>query len=104
MTSDSRTDIILLRILDAINRLSSVVASSTNTIVAFFVVGTTPGAPTNGSSVWLISGIDVIGINPTFYINSVQLGGDDYTYDITTGTVTLLLTTFATGNVITVIY
>ena len=70
-----------------------------------YTVGTTAGAPTNGSHTWTITTINVIGKNPVFLKNGVPMVvGTDYTFNNATGTLTLSSGSFSTGQVYTVLY
>lgn len=103
--SDSKEIKFLYLILQAINELNGSLHNVFTYSPAVFTVGTTTGAPVNGQSTWTISTINVIGKTPVFLKNGVVLvSGTDYTFNNTTGILTLSTGTFATSEVYTVLY
>lgn len=104
-TTDSREVQYLHAILDAINTLNGSLHNVFTSAPAVFTVGTTNGAPTNATSAWTISTINVIGKTPVFLKGGVLLvSGTDYTFNNSTGIMTLAVGTFATNEVYTVLY
>jgi hypothetical protein len=95
----------LYLILKAVQGLNASLYNVFTSLPVAFTVGTTVGAPVNGASTWTISTINVIGKSPVFLLGGIpQVSGVDYTFNNSTGTLTLLSTTFATSDVWTIIY
>lgn len=112
--NDTRTNKLLGQLINAVNNVASVLSNSMYMHTTSWTVGTTEGAPLDGSNAWTLPegtklptlAILAGGLNGAiFYLNGTPLvNNTDYTMDIAAKSITLSSGTFSDGDAIVTLF